>query len=323
MAVVKIDLTCPKCGGNMERDAEHKMLRCPYCGHGVFLQTTDPGSIEANAYARQKGILHANAEARRARKRNLLKAAAVIVGVLIALMIAVCAVVKLQPKVDPFAYITVSFSGNTGDGTAEVTLLETAEGNVDPQKITYRVTPRYYPSEGDVVTVTAESLEYPLSPTSKTYRVEGLDTCLTDLNGLSDEAVEMIHNKSEMTVAKAVEGAGIAIPVASTEPCMMYLATDGRDRNELYDVYLATYPEKDGGFAERYVVIYYTNIIVRDTQQPTMSYDGTMYQGQVIETLDKGYGGFMTGYRSLKDVKADILAHQTKAITLQERDCRP
>ncbi len=31
----------------------------------------------------------------------------------------------------------------------------------------------------------------------------------------------------------------------------------------------------------------------------------------------------MTGYRSLKDVKADILAHQTKAITLQERDCRP
>ena len=120
MAVVKIDLTYPKCGGNMERDAEHKMLRCPYCGHGVFLQTTDPGSIEANAYARQKGILHANAEARRARKRNLLKAAAVIVGVLIALMIAVCAVVKLQPKVDPFAYITVSFSGNTGAGTAEV-----------------------------------------------------------------------------------------------------------------------------------------------------------------------------------------------------------
>ena len=327
MSVVKIDLTCPRCGGTMERDEARKLLRCPYCGHSAILQTTDPDSIEANAYARQRGILHANAEAERAQKRRRAKVAAIILGaglaLLLTLMLAAGLYVKLQPKVDPFAYITVSFSGVTGDGTAEVVLLETTDGDVDPRNITYRVEPRHYLSEGDNVTVTAESSAYMLSPTSKTYRVEGLDTCLTDLNALSDGAVEMIHNKSEMTVASAVEGAGIAIQVSSTEPCVMYLTTDGKDSNTLYDVYLARYPEEDGSFAERYVVIYYTNIIVRDTEQPTMSYDSTMYEGQIIETLDKGYGGYMTGYKSLKDAKADILAHQKTAVTLQERDCRP
>jgi len=42
--------------------------------------------------------------------------------------------------------------------------------------------------------------------------------------------------------------------------------------------------------------------------------------GGVIETLDRTYGGYMTGYKTLKDVKADILSHQSKAVTLQERE---
>lgn len=316
----KIDLTCPQCGGTMEHDAGRETLHCPFCGYGAVLQRTDPGSIREKAYARQKGILQANAEAEKAKKRSKRRGALIAFGVILALVLAALAYNALQPKTDPFEFIRMSFTGTTGEGTAEVVILPNAGGDVDPHKITYRVEPRHYLSEGDVVTVTAESGDYALSPTKKTYVVTGLDTYLADLNALSEKAVEMIHNKSDITVDRAVTGAGITITPAKTEPSVMYLTTDGQGGNTLYDVYRAQYSEKDGGFAERYVVIYYTDIIVRDSGTPTMSYRDTMYTGQIIETLDDGYGGYMTGYKSLKDVKADILAHQSSAVELQERE---
>ena len=316
MAVQKIDLTCPKCGGNMERDTEKRLLHCPYCGHEAMLQRDD---TEEKAYARQRGIERAKMEAEELSKRRRRRGVLIAAAVVLAFILAAAVVSALQPKVDPFAYIDVVFSGETGDGSAEV-VRKAADGKVDPELINYRVDPRSWLSEGDVITITADSSEYKLSPTKKTYKVEGLDTVLKDLSALSDKAVEMIHNKSDITAGMAVEGAGTSDAPTSVERCVMYLVTDGRSESTLYDVYKVQYPEKDEGYAERYVVVYYAGIIVRDTEEPTMSYDRTMYMGGVIETLDRTYGGYMTGYKTLKDVKADILSHQSKAVTLQERE---
>ena len=319
MALEQLDLTCPKCGGTMEQDTAHKTLHCPYCGHEVILHQTDPSSIEQKAYARQKGILQANEEAENARRRRKRKGVLIAVCVVLALVLAAYVYNALQPKVNPFDYITLSFSGITGDGTAEVVRLTDDKGEVNPHEITYSVEPRYDLSEGDIVTVTASSITYTLSPTTKTYRVTGLDAYLTDLQALSENAVEMIHNKSEITVSSAISGAGTSVKASSFAPCILYLTTDGKNSNTLYDIYQVLYPEKNGGTVKRYVVIYYTDIVVRDTQEPTMSYKRTMYTGQIIETLDDSYGGYMTGYKRLKDAKADILSHQNKAVTLQER----
>jgi DNA-directed RNA polymerase subunit RPC12/RpoP len=318
MALEKIDLTCPKCGGNMERDAEHKSIRCPYCGHEVILQSTED-NIEKKAYERQRGILHANAEAERAKKRSKLKGFFIAACVIVAFSIAAAVYSAAQPKVDPFEYITLSFSGTTGEGTAELVYLDDVKGEVDPHKISYRLEQRSFLTEGGSVVVTAQSSEYNLSPKSKTFKVTGLDTYLSDLDSLSKKAIKMIHNKSDMTANMAVKGAGTSVKPSSVKKHIMYLTTDGKKGNTLYDVYKVAYPEKNGGSATRYVVVYYTNIVVRDTEEPTMSYSRTMYTGQVIEALDKSYGGYMTGYKSLKDVKADILSHQSKAVTLQER----
>lgn len=323
MPIEILDLTCPKCGGTMEHNDAQKALRCPYCGHEVLLRQTDAESIEAKAYARQKGILHANAEAEKTKKKRRVKVRFIVIGIIAAFVLAAVVYSMLQPKVNPFDYVTVSFTGAPGDGSAEVVFLSDVQDEVDPQKITYRVEPQYYLSEGDRVTVTAESMEYTLSPTSKTFTVIGLDAYLTDLNALSDKAVNAIHNKSDMTVEKAISGAGTSAKASGAAPCMMYLTVDNKNQNTLYDVYKVTYPEKEGGTAERYTVVYYTNIIVRDTEEPTFSYDSTMYTGQIIEALDNGYGGYMTGYRSLKDVKSDILSHQSSAVTLQERAAQP
>jgi len=319
MVLEKLDLTCPKCSGTMDYDKTKQTLRCPYCGHEEMLHQTNADSIEAKAYARQKGILLANEEAENAWRKRKRKGILIAVCVVLCLGLAGYIYSALQPKVNPFDYITLSFSGTTGDGTAEVVRQTDDKSEVDPHEITYSVEPRHYLSEGDIVTVTASSITYTLSSTSKTYRVTGLDAYLTDLQALSENAVEMIHNKSEITVSSAISGAGTSVKASSFVPCIMYLTTDGKNSNTLYDIYQVLYPEKNGGSAKRYVVIYYTNIVVRDTKEPTMSYDRTMYTGQIIETLNNSYGGYMTGYKRLKDAKADILSHQNKAVTLQER----
>jgi DNA-directed RNA polymerase subunit RPC12/RpoP len=322
MAIEKLDLTCPSCGGHMEHDAAKKTLRCPYCGHEELLHQTDTDSLEAKAYARQKGILQANEEAEKRAKRRKRKGLLIVLCVVLALFSAAYAYYKLQPTVDPFSYITLSFSGITGDGTAELQVQSDDSGEVDPKKISYRVEPRRFLSEGDQVVVTASSSEYHLLPLTKTYTVTGLDKYLTDLGALSEKAVEMIHNKSDITVSTAIHGAGTSVKAKSSAPYVMFLTTDGKNSNTLYDVYLVRYPEKGGGSAKRFVVVYYKNIVVRDTKQPTMSYQSTMYTGQVIETLDNSYGGYMTGYKTLKDAKADILAHQSREVTLQTRKAK-
>ena len=321
MSVDVLDLTCPKCGGTMEPDRAKGSLHCPYCDFEQLLSPSDEDTLEAKAYARQKGILHAQAEAENERKRKIRKKRLILFGVVAivisSLILISCVYNALRTKVDPFNYITVEFSGKTGDGSAEIVINDADGGEVDPHEITYSVTPKHYLNEGDRVTVTAVSSTYALSPTSKTYTVEGLDNYLTELDSLSDKAVEMIHNKSDILVDRVATSA--FVDATSVTPCMMYLTTDGKT-NMLYDVYRIVYPEKDGSECERFAVIYYKNVIVHDTDEPSMSYDSSMYYGQIIEALNKTYAGYITGYKTLKDAKADVLSHQSSAVTLQERE---
>ena len=251
MALEKIDLTCPKCGGNMEPDADNKRLHCPYCGHEVIIKNDDAKSLEEKAYARQRGILHANEEAERKKKIKKMRRTLIIVGVVLAFIAAAIIYGASQPKVDPFRYITVSFSGTSGSGEAEIIVQPEPDGDVDPQSISYSLDKHYFLFEGDTVTVTAYSSEYTLSPLTKTYKVTGLDTYLTDINSISEKAVEMIHNKSDMTADMAVSGPGTSVKVKSLKPCAMFLATDGK-KNTLYDIYKAKFKEKNSGYAENH-----------------------------------------------------------------------
>ena len=281
---------------------------------------SDADSIEEKAYARQKGILQANADAEKAKKRSRLKIRLIILGViagLIALLFIIGAVYNfVRVKINPFEYIGVEFSGKTGEGSAEI-VLKDATDEVDPHNITYVVSPRSYLSEGDTVTVTASSSSYALSEHSKTYVVKGLDAYLSDLLSLSDKALRMIHNKSDIIIDKVTDDASSYVKPTSVCVCVTFLTTDG-NTNTLYDVYKVTFPEKDGTECERFAVAYYKNVIVHDTDEPTMNYESSMYCGQIIEVLNDSYAGYMTGYKSVKDAKADILSHQSSAVTLQE-----
>lgn len=318
MALEKIDLTCPKCGGNMEVDRANHSLHCPYCDHEVVLENTDTESIEEKSYARQKGILRANQENEKAKKRHKTRKIVIAVSIVLLLVLASSLYYKLQPKIDPFKYIDVSFSGKTGNGEAEIVYLDDEAKDIDLNNITYRISPDSYLSNGDTVTVSAESSDYFLSTTTKKYTVSNLYSFLTDLNSISEEAAQMIHNKSKITVEMDIGHTGYL----TATPYKMFLTVNGKIGNTFYDVYKVEYKDNDDSIAERYAVAYYKNIIVYDTDEPSMSYDGTMYTGQIIRVLDKGYNGYMTGYKTIDDVKADILSHQSSAVTLQERESK-
>jgi len=317
MAINKIDLTCPQCGGTMELNEAKHMLVCPYCGHTEILEEEQKETFAEKAYARQDAINRANEAAEKRKKKSKARRTLIILLVIALFFGAIASIGALIPKTDPFALITVTFSGVNGDGEAEIVYLTDTDSEVDPRAISYHISPQRYLSEGDTVTVTADSDEYALSPTTKRYTVEGLETCLKDLDGLSDKALEMIHNKSDSMAQKALYGA--YNKADSFAPCMLYLVTDGKDYNTLYDIYKATFTESDGHVSERYVAVYYRNAIVRDTEEPSMQYDGSMYIGEIIQAFDNTYGGYITAYYSLKDAKADMLTHTGSAVTLKER----
>ena len=321
MSVDVLDLTCPKCSGTMEADRKNGTLHCPFCGYEQLLVPDESDSIEEKAYARQRGVLKANEDAEKERKRRQMKIRLIIIGVIVSFFLIIFAlgfiVNLLQPKVNPFDYITVEFSGKTGYGSAEIVYKDVPDSEIDIHEIRFSISPDSYLSEGDRVTVTATSSTYALSPTSKTYTAEGFDTYLKDLSALSEKAVTMIHNKSDILIDKTI-GNGY-VKATSVKPYIMYLTTDGKT-NMLYDVYRVVYPEKDGAECERFAVVYYKNVIVHDTDEPSMNYEGTMYCGQIIEVLNKSYAGYLTGYKALKDVRADIMSHQSSAVTLQERE---
>lgn len=318
MSLEKIDLTCPKCGGNMEVDKENHSIHCPYCGHEVILEKSDSESIEEKSYARQKGILRANQENQTVKKKRKAKIAVITSGVIVLIILLSVVYYLLQPKIDPFKYIDVSFSGKSGDGSAEIVYKNDEAEDIELNNITYRISPNNYLSNGDTVTVTAESSDYMLSASSKKYTVSDLYSFLTELDSVSEKAEQVIHNKSRLTVDMDIGNTGYL----SVAPYKMYLTIDGNRGNTLYDIYKVEYKNNDNSTAVRFVVVYYKNIIIFDTDEPSMSYEGTMYSGQIIRTLDKGYNGFMTGYKSIDDVKADILSHQSSAVKLQERDSK-
>lgn len=311
-----LDLTCPQCGGTMEFDAEKREITCPFCNHKeVMKYAYDADTIQERAYARQQGVLKANAGAERRQKRRAAKAKwitlLIVFGFVLAGVISYCV---QTPRVDPFENISVNFSGVNGSGRAEIVYNGAKNGKID-----YDIDPDDDLSVGDVVTVKASSSDYRLSPSVKSFTVEGLDMYLTDLDALSDNAIEMIHNKSDSTVKMAADGAASSATLESLTPHTMYLITDGQHYNTLYDIYLVRYRSNHDKVSERYVVAYYKNVVVRDTEEPTMQYESTMYTGNIIQALDDAYGGYITGYNTLKDVKADILSHQKTAVTLKER----
>ena len=339
-----IDLTCPKCNGQMVLNEEQTQAVCPYCGNQAFCEDESPERVQEIAYAYRKGVLKAEEEAAKkaekkaaraarnstkattakAKKSGMIRRVLIAIGVFAAIAAGMWTYeYATSPEVDPFEAIDVVFEGTSGSGYAWIETHSPTSGTYNAYDIDYEVSQHYGLKEGDKVTVTASSTHYRLSPKTKVYTVEGLDMLLDDLDALSDQAIAVIHARSEVTLKKATSGSHIEAGLEALEPVAVYLFVEGGNHNRFYDVFRARF-SLNGETSELYLVADYDDIVVRDGAVPTIDYGYTMATGDYIEVFDsdldmESHGGYINAYRTLEEVEVGLQHSQRRATTMQKR----
>ncbi len=254
---------------------------------------------------------------RKRRKLVLILVAAAVVAVLAAVIVLTG---SRRKAVDPFVFVTVTFSGGEGRGVAQMDV----RGNelVDTSLISYHMDRTHGLKEGDIVTVTAESSEYVMKRSQETYTVSGLDRYLTELAPLSEEAIEVIHEQSvEVNLRNRELSDEIVHECVDFYPTKMYLLTDGEARNLLYDVYAAEYAMDNDEIQKIYLVTYYENIIVKERDEVTIEYGKCFYDGKDIEFGESVFHkSTVVGFESYEEIEENLGLHQETGMELQERD---
>ena len=322
-----IDMTCPKCSAVLKVDDKKEKAVCEYCGYQVLLEREDtPEEIKAKAHAKSygyhKGRLDAEAkaqeEAEKKKKNRKIKAILIVVAMIYFFGFwSLWQTYISTPKVNPFDYLEVVFTGTDGDGEVVVTVKPGAEG-IDTGKIRFVFSKERDLLQGETVTVTASSDVYLVMEDTKTYTVEGLDEYLQNLEDIPAEALELIHLQAESAQSMNLDNSQESGHFLDMKPVKLYLLTDGRLTNHLYDVFEVHF-STDKGEKTFYVVSVFDNIVVRDGEQTSLNMSGGTYMGQLTQV--QGWLHIMA-YESLDQIRATLLTGQKIPMELKELDLR-
>ena len=315
---------CPKCGGQMKllELRSGSRLVCDYCGfETVPVKAKTPEEQAALLEKTRQRAKQRAASAARKRHRIILGVFLVVIAVLV--VAAVILYHSRLPSVDPFEFVSVSFSGGNGKGEAELHIRKNSE--VDTSRIRYMLSQSYGLSEGDVIRIEAESDDYQLTKKREMVSVKGLDTYLTDLKSLSDEAIAVIHAKSEsVSLRNRERSSEIVHDCVYCEPTRMYLLTDEGNRNLLYDVYEAGFSMENDETYRVYLVTYYENIIVRDGDPVTIDYGRCFYDGNTIQFGESIFHlSTLSGFETLEEIEEALTANQDSEMKLKQLDTAP
>lgn len=316
-----IDMTCPKCGATMTLNEEKGKAECAYCGYRKLVERQETIAelrerIKAQSYGYHKGRMEAEAEAERKRKRKNLRTAAIVIGVLAAFAFWVNFSQEMaKPEVDPFAVVDVSFEGTDGNGKVVLEKLNGPEG-IDVNQIDYSISKRSSLLEGETVTITAISDIYRLQETSRTYVVEGLDLYLQDLTDIPEDALELVHTKAEGVLELNLDGTKAVGYFVDMKPVKLFLTTDGKQSNELYDVFEVRFKVNDTE-SVYYVLVRFDDVLVRNDAQASLSMSYGMYYGHLTQVSGPQW---IMGYSSIEEIRADILTSQDSYMELKELD---
>lgn len=320
----KIDLICPQCGANLTVNEDHTKAKCSYCGFTSLIKKEESledlsHRLEELSYANEKGEMRAALEAEKVRSRRSKTSMLITIGV-IALAIYIFIKVNDSKKVqvNPFDYVNVSFNGTTGQGIAKMKI-DVNDEDINPYDIDYEIKPTEKLEEGDKVTVTAKSSIYKLQSEKKVYQVEGLDLFLSDINELSEDAMNAIHTSASETIDMALSYAGKNNVSIEKNNFATYLLTNKKDNNILYDVFEVNF-EMDGQTSTIYMATYFENVITRGKSGNSIDYGRTMYKGNTIAVFDGNvWSPYVTGYRTLEGAIGDFKTNQMADMEFQER----
>ncbi len=318
-----IDMTCPKCGAIMQVDAEKEKAVCQYCGALFLLEQEDTleeiqAKAEAKAYGYHKGKLAAQERAAAQKKKNRIKIPVPVIVIAIIVLIGVISVMAehlSKPKVNPFDCIEVTFRGTDGDGEIVIDMTNTVPG-IDVNRIDYDVSKESYLVQGETVSIEATSDDYRLAEKTRIYIAEGLDEYLKDLEILSEEALEMIHMQAEGVLELNLDTTKTLGYFTDMKPVKLFLVTDGKQTNELYDVFEVRF-ETDEGEVVYYVLACFDEVILRNGEQSFLNMSYGMYLGHLTQVQGPIY---IMAYDSLDEIRNDILLNMESYMKLDERD---
>ncbi|MBO5283899.1 MAG: hypothetical protein J6B43_12410 [Lachnospiraceae bacterium] len=316
-----IDMTCPKCGATMKLDLDKRKAVCEYCGNTVLLEQEDTleeirAKAQSRAYGYHKGRLAAEEEASKRKKHRSIKIAAIIVGAFVLIeMLSFLIVETAKPKINPFDYLEVSFRGVDGKGEVVLNVVNPAE-NIDTGSIKFTVSKDDYLMQGETISISAASTEYRFTEDKRIYTVEGLDEYLKDLDNLSEEALDTIHTRAETGLKWNLENVKERRMLTEMTPVKLFLITDGKQANRLYDVF-EIHLTTSAGEKTCYVVTYFKDVVVREGEQVSIEMSGGMYIGHLYSVENWLY---IMAYDSLEEVRAEILTNQDSYMELKELD---
>ena len=322
-----IELKCPNCAANIQHDADKSKLTCEYCGYRALVEKTgsEPEEIkliEEKSYAKAKGEYRDLAEKEKSTLVRKFVVFFIIVAIIVVGAIIVGTIEKYKmPLIDPFEHIEMKFFGTTGEGQAKL-IVDESDPDINFTKIYYTIENNFNLSEGDTVTVTAESSEYRLTERMKKYKVEGLELFLLDISTVSDASLAAIHQKSLDSINDSVDTANRKkLERIETKPVKIYFVTDGDKNNILYDVFEVDFLLKDGSKATYYLVQEYHDIIIREGNNVSIKYGLTWSAGEFkrIHT-DTQTLGYISAFQTLEEVKGYVLTKQDVEMSFQERD---
>lgn len=318
-AIKTLSLACPSCGGRMELSADEEKATCLYCGHEML--------IEKDEFAK-KEYEHRMAQARaeedikdlqrdRQRKRRLK-------GWLIAICViaAICLVNVFIPgspmhelafprTADPFADVSVKFSGMSGEGKAElqVSNRNTAE-YADATR--FEITPEAGLQNGDTVTVKAKApVGWRFEPSEKQFTVEGLTAWVLSTDQLSGDNLAAIHSNTERLIEedwRDIVNSSFARDITYT-PYRMYLFVSDKgntyEHNVLYDAYEVNVTREDGSVLTTYEACRYTDLKIPADGVLTAGY-GDLQGFNFGYNYGFSYAQAFSGWTNAAEMEADL-----------------
>lgn len=319
-----IDMSCPKCGAVMKADLEKGKVVCEYCGNHMLLDRGENAEEiqkkeQAKAYGYYKGRIKAETEAeksmrRKERVRKILIAALVIGGIALLAVFVNGAERLTKPSVNPFDCITVTFQGN--DGKGRLVMTDNAIEGVDINRIKYESSKERDLYQGATISIKAESDDYYLTETERFYTVEGLDEYLKNLDNVPEEALKLIHARADSVLDLNLHTTKKLDYLVSMTPVKLFLLTDGKQSNILYDVFEVQFNSYAGEYT-CYVVVYFNNVIIRNREQTSLDMSYGMYIGSLRQVAG---GTFIMAYDSVEEIRNAILTGQNSYMELKELD---
>ncbi|MBE5866520.1 MAG: hypothetical protein E7292_09985 [Lachnospiraceae bacterium] len=324
------DMTCPKCGATMKLNEKDERLRCPYCNHEIMVELEDtPDEIREKEYAKSYGYHSGKYKAEKEygikRKKESKKSVGIVIWVVVILLFMLCLPCILgalgifvakasRPEINPFEYIEVSFVGTDGRGELVITELVNEEIAVDA--IRFEASQEGGLSVGDKVRITASSIDYELEEEVKIYTVEGLEEYIKNLDTLSQEELDVIHSYAENELGYRISSLKEAVANISYKPVKLFLITDEKSDNVLYDVYefnISTESEN----ATYYTVVSFQSAMIQKTEPITMDYWWSETAGK-YNRLESGVRYY--GYDSIDEVRTYVTSEMESGMRLKELD---